>query len=93
MRGNNRTMSFDLKYGGRSVYIYVCGSVMLRNVNEMHSAISLRTAQCDKCKHACLQMHAPPTFIHAEYVRWHYRVRHQATLRKRKQREGSRKKS
>ena len=43
-----------LKYGGRSVYIYiyicVCGSVTLRNVNEMRNAIS---APAD----------APPTFM------------------------------
>ena len=35
------------------IYMYVCGCVTLRNVNEMRNVISVRNAQCDKHKHAC----------------------------------------
>ena len=78
-------MSFiDRSNSFLGVYIHVCGSVTLRNVNEMRNAISVRNTRCEMRKHACFQVHAPPTFMNPQYaiVEEEDRVRRLATLRK-----------
>ena len=81
-----------LKSGGRSVYIYiyicVCGSVTLRNVNEMRNAT--KRLQCERrsstqfCESTCRLSR-----MAEEDDEDRVRIRRLATLRKRKERERS----